>query len=298
MRHIGQLPGGQARIFSDFLVTQGIRNEVDRENDGSYAIWIRDEDQVHDAMQLLSRYVSNPDAPEYSRAAEEAEQTRLREQKDLQRFRQRVRSRKSVFPQMGGYGVGILTYALIVVSIVFAVLTKLGTDEESLRPFFITDPQYGGRSLPEVSSGQVWRLFTPMFLHFGPIHLVFNMMWLYQLGCMIEARRSTSNLLFVIVVTELCSSLAQFYVTGHSNFGGMSGVVYGLAGYVWIRGKYDRASGLFLDTPSLIILLAWMVLCYVTKWFGPVANTAHLVGLISGMLLGGVSAYLARRSAS
>ena len=76
----------------------------------------------------------------------------------------------------------------------------------------------------------------------------------------------------------------------------MSGVVYGLAGYVWMRGKYDRASGVGLDPQSVTILLVWLVVCY-TGVVGPVANTAHLVGLIVGMVWGRVSALWASRKA-
>ncbi|MBC8096585.1 MAG: rhomboid family intramembrane serine protease [Akkermansiaceae bacterium] len=294
MRHIGHLPGGQARIFSDFLFSRGIRNEVERESDGTFSIWVRDEDQVVSAQDLLTRFSTEPRGTEFQDASEVAEKARAAEKAELEAYKKRIHTRKSVFPNFGSYGVGPLTYALIIVCVIVAIYSKLGTDREVLRHLFITEPTFGdSRSLPEVWSGQVWRLFTPMFIHFGPIHLIFNLMWLYQLGCMIEARRSTWNFLAVVVITGLASNLAQYFVTGKSSFGGMSGVVYGLAGYVWIRGKFDRGSGLFLDPQSVIILLVWLVICY-TGIMGPVANTAHLVGLISGMLLGGGAVIFAR----
>src|SRR3954467_13379821 len=45
--------------------------------------------------------------------------------------------------------------------------------------------------LQSVRSGEVWRLVTPMLLHFGPLHLLGNMMWIYYLGTAIEVRRGT-----------------------------------------------------------------------------------------------------------
>jgi GlpG protein len=285
MRHIGHLPGGKARVFSDFLVSRGIRNEVERENDGSYSIWIHDEDQVAQAQGLLTRFAGDSNAAEFIQAGEAAEKVRASQKLEQEAYRRRIHTRKSVFPKMGGYGVGILTYALIVISVIMFVYTKFGTDQDACRPFLISDPELSQGGLPEVSAGQFWRLFTPIFLHFGPIHIIFNMMWLYQLGCMIEARRGSLQLLGIISFVALISNVAQFMVTRHAAFGGMSGVVYGLAGYVWIRGKIDRSSGLFLDRQSSIILLVWLVICYM-GWIPNVANTAHLAGLIAGLICG------------
>lgn len=300
MRHIGHLPAGSARVFSDFLVSRGIHNEVERESDGSFAVWVRDEDQVAPAQEFLQQFASNPNATEFSNASAAAEEARASQKKELEAYQRRVRTSAHLFPKIGGYGVGWLTYALIVISCLFAWHTRLGSDSDAFRRFLISDPMTALLSsgpLPEVRSGQVWRLFTPIFIHFGILHLVFNMMWLYQLGSMIEGRRSTGNLLAVVATTALLSNLAQFFVTGNPVFGGMSGVIYGLAGYVWIRGKYDPGSGLFLDRQSVTILLVWLVICY-TGLLGPVANTAHLSGLIVGMIWGGLSAVIARQNPS
>ena len=82
--------------------------------------------------------------------------------------------------------------------------------------------------------------------------------------------------------------------TGPGYVGGMSGVVYGLAGYVWMRGKYDRASGVYLDPQSIQWLLLWLVVCY-SGFVGRVANMAHLSGLVIGVVWGRVAAYFASR---
>jgi rhomboid protease GlpG len=293
MRSIGQLPDArQARVFHDFLVAQGIPNEVERETDGSWSVWIRDDDHLPTSQTWLARFMANPDGAEFSDAAAAAMKVRQAEAQSLEDYHKRIRTRRSLFPKLGGYGVGFLTYALIVACAAVAIYTKLGYDREALSHLFITDPEMltmRDRSLHEVAQGEVWRLFTPMFIHFGPIHFIFNMLWLYQLGSMIEGRQSTMRLLLVVVITALVSNLAQYYVTGRPTFGGMSGVVYGLMGYIWIRGKFDRESGLFLDTQTVIYLLVWLVVCF-TGMMGPVGNTAHLVGLLSGMSMGWISA--------
>jgi GlpG protein len=282
-------------MFGDFLVANGIRNQIEHDGGSSWTVWVMEEDSVADAQTWLEQFRGNPNAPEFRKAATEAAKVREAEAQDLAAYRKRVRTRQSLFPKFGGHGIGILTYVLIFACVVVAAYSKLGENMEVLRPLFIADPGGdAGKFLPEVFSGEVWRLFTPMFIHFGPVHLLFNMLWLFQLGCMIEARQSSFLLAALVAVTALLSNLAQFYFSHHPGFGGMSGVVYGLAGYVWIRGKYDRKSGLFLDSQSVTILLVWLVLCY-TGLVGSIANTAHLVGLITGVVWGRISAFFASR---
>ncbi len=297
MRQIGQLPDQmQANAFGDFLLAKGIRNELEREADGSWSIWIREEDQVAPAQTWLVTFRKNPNAPEFRAATTAAAKVREADAHDLAAYRQRIRTRRSIFPKFGGHGVGVLTYALTFACIVVAIYSNLGANLDFLRRLFICDPEgTPDKFLPEVLAGEVWRLLTPMFIHFGLPHVVFNLMWLYQLGCMIEARQSSRLLAALVAVIALCSNLAQFYYTHNPYFGGMSGVVYGLAGYVWMRGKYDRASGVGLDPQSVTILLVWLVVCY-TGVVGPVANTAHLVGLIVGVVWGRVSAFRASRT--
>lgn len=297
MRHIGTFASeAQARYFTDFLLSREIRSHIDQESDRSWSIWIRDEDQVEEAQSALARFQANPTAPEFQKAPEAAAKARKAEEEDLEKYRRRIRSSKSLFVKFGGYGIGLLTFSLMLVCAYVAIFSKLGHDDQWLRDWHITDPMDNtGRFLPEVSQGQFWRLFTPIFIHYGPLHLIFNMMWFYQLGSMIEARQNSLFLLVFIAVSAALSNVAQYYWNHHNpNFGGMSGVVYALAGYIWIRGKYNRASGLFLSKQNVTGLLIWLVVCF-TGIVGPVANAAHFVGLVVGMAWGGATAYLAMR---
>jgi rhomboid protease GlpG len=295
MRSIGQLPDAKrARVFHDFLVGQGISNEVEKESDGSWSVWIREDDQIPAAQSLLARFTANPDDAEFGNAAEEAMKVRQAEAKSLEDYRKRIRTRRSIFPKFGGYGIGFLTYALIVACAAMFVYSKFGNDHEMMRHFMISEIVTNDRSLPEIAHGEFWRLLTPMFLHFNPIHFIFNMLWLYQLGCMIEGRQSTLRLLLLVVITGLLSNVAQYYISGNPNGGGMSGVVYGLAGYVWVRGRLDRGSGLYLDTQSMIYLSIWLVVCF-TGWVGPIGNWAHLSGLLTGMGFGWITAQFRSR---
>jgi len=297
MRQIGSFPNeAQARFFTDYLLSRSIRSQLEAEADRSWSIWIQDEDQINEAQDALKRFQANPMAEEFQKAPEEAARARQKEAEDLAAYRKRVRSRRSLFVKFGGYGIGILTFLLMLVCLYVAIFSKLGKDDEWLRAWHISDPMnYGGGFLPEVRAGEFWRLFTPMFIHYGLIHLVFNMLWFYELGSMIEGRQSSLFLFFFIAVSAAASNLAQYDFSGHNpNFGGMSGVVYALAGYIWIRGKYNPSSGLFLDRRTVTYLIIWLVVCC-TGMVGPVANWAHAAGLAAGMVWGGAAAFVATR---
>src|SRR5205085_874741 len=133
-----------------------------------------------------------------------------------------------------------------------------------------------------IQHGEVWRLITPVFIHFGIAHILFNMLWLRDLGSMFEARLGSLYLFAFIVVVAAASNAGQYSVTHYPVFGGMSGVNYALIGYAWIRGRFDPGAGVHLDRQSLIWALIWFGACF-TGFLGPIANTAHGVGLILGM---------------
>jgi GlpG protein len=87
-----------------------------------------------------------------------------------------------------------------------------------------------------------------------------------------------------VFVIGIPSNLAQYMMAGPW-FGGMSGVVYGLFGYVWMKGKYSPHEGMALHPQTVFYMIAWFVLCF-TGWVGSIANSAHAVGLLMGMAFG------------
>src|SRR5439155_18692085 len=112
---------------------------------------------------------------------------------------------------------------LIMVSVTVFVLSTFGDDKRAIMSLFITDFSDGqvDWSLPDIRHGQLWRLFTPMFIHFTVLHILFNMMWLRDLGSMIEGRQSVWHLAVLVLVIAACSNAAQFYVNhGGPVFGG------------------------------------------------------------------------------
>lgn len=178
------------------------------------------------------------------------------------------------------------TLTLVGISVLVYLLMNTGNQEAVLRPLLISE--YYQPVLPEVFSGQIWRLITPMFLHFGIFHIVFNMVWVWQLGRIIEFKQGWLPLLVVVIVSGIASNLGQYFVSGPV-FGGMSGVVYALFGYVWIQGLTNPGFRIRLNPAIVYLMLGWFFICWtglLEKLLGlHVANTAHTAGLAAGLLL-------------
>jgi GlpG protein len=92
------------------------------------------------------------------------------------------------------------------------------------------------------------------------------------------------------------SNLAQYLGKGPL-FGGMSGVVYGLLGYVWMKGKNDPASGLFLHPQTVTMMLLWFFLGF-TPVLPNIANITHGAGLFLGCAWGYLSSLWVNRRRS
>jgi GlpG protein len=110
------------------------------------------------------------------------------------------------------------------------------------------------------------------------------MLCLKDLGTLIEARQSTGQMAALVLLIGVLSNIGQYFFGG-PGFGGMSGVIYGLFGYIWIRGKCDPTSGLFVDPRNVMMMIVWFFLC-LFQIIPHVANTAHAVGLVMGVVWG------------
>ncbi len=147
---------------------------------------------------------------------------------------------------------------------------------------FINNPQR--EFLANISQGEVWRLITPIFLHFSFLHILFNGMWIKDLGAVFESEKGSRSFIFFVLVVSAISNFTQYLVMG-PRFGGLSGLVYGLLGYLWVYGALHEKAKIKLPKKDVIIIVGWYFLC-LTGMIGPIANVAHGVGLGLGMIWG------------
>lgn len=176
-----------------------------------------------------------------------------------------------------------VTIALVTASIAVTAAVWLEGAGRVLPALLIGRP--GSAFLADLLAGEAWRLVTPIFVHFGALHLIFNMMWLWDLGGAIERLKGGVFLALFVAASGIASNLAQYTITQSPNFGGMSGVVYALLGYVWLQGRFNPAFGIALHRSTVAMMLAWYALCW-TGLLGPIANWAHTGGLLLGIAWG------------
>ncbi|REJ65282.1 MAG: rhomboid family intramembrane serine protease [Planctomycetota bacterium] len=303
----------QAQRFADYLLTQGIPSRVEEASGGgggsaktpTWAVWIIDEEHLETARSELADFRIDPAAAKYRGAAKPAENLRREEKKRVEQLNRNI---VDVRRRWQGRHVGPhpFTIGLIAVTVAITLAVWFGDKEKQLSywlNFAPLEPVATDRGLEvlladdafrTIASGEFWRLATPMFMHGGWLHLFFNMYMTYQLGGLVETRRGPWRFLLIVVATGIAANVTQ-YLWGQNfgpfrphvmNFLGMSGVVYGLFGYAWMKSRFDPSAGIFLPPNLVVWLLLWFGLCTFGFLGERIANGAHAGGLVAGMALG------------
>ncbi len=282
---------GDAQKIVDGLLVDGIEAQVRPE--GGTEVWVIDHDQLPAARTSMAQR-----ATEDARAlGKQANELRRASTKAADDHAERFVDIGTRWRGISAGGAGPLTIFLIAGSLVIALLGA--TADEGADPMWTLTIDHFSSTEPlaRIQAGQWWRLLTPMFLHFGLLHLGFNMMWVWSLGPQVEANHGSLVMAALVVVSEVAGNLGQYWASG-PGFGGMSGVVYALFGFVWMSARYDRRHRYAISERNTWLVMGWFVLC-ATGAVGPIANIGHAGGLVIGLLFG-LPAYLrhlrARRS--
>ena len=183
-----------------------------------------------------------------------------------------------------------VTFGLIAVNVIVFVIETLAGGSTSL-PVAL---RFGAMTVRDLQRGQWWRLFTSMFVHFGFVHLICNMMSLYYLGEVLEQSMGSSIMSgsqFVFIV-YICAGLLGNLLTwavqqGQRQYNvvsaGASGAICGLLGVDVAM----RMVPVLRDYMNVQGIIANVVLCLAPGMTNKSINMwAHLGGLIAGFLLG------------
>ncbi len=158
----------------------------------------------------------------------------------------------------------------------------------------------------KISQGEFWRFVTPIFLHGSILHVLFNMLWLWVLGKQVEQRVGVFRYLILTLILAVLTNTAQYVMSGPF-FLGYSGVIMGLAGFIWSREKVAPWEGYPLHKSMILFLVLFVLAMFflqivstglflfsVTSFNPNIANTAHIGGAILGALLGRLPFFAAR----
>jgi membrane associated rhomboid family serine protease len=184
--------------------------------------------------------------------------------------------------QFGGVPVSspVVTYVLIVLNVVMFALQMVvpGLQRELVL------------NSPAVADGEWYRLLTSAFLHYGPMHIVFNMWALYVIGPPLEAALGRLRFVALYFMSALGGSVVVYLLSSlGAQTAGASGAVFGLFGATFVVGKK-----LNMDTRWVIgLIVINLVITFVVpniSWQG------HLGGLVTGAVIAAAYAYAPRKN--
>lgn len=321
-----------ARKIVGYLKRKGIESDCDSTFDArtgaiNYQIWAHDEDRLDEAKNELANFKKNPSGLEY-----EFEQEMI--------F-QKEKTKETASP----FTVLIIAFCIFIYFFNFAQELEVQKSERQivitpvqkalffdlppqlddvqaitkiddlkvwpgLYPWIVAkiknEPIVTGPFFIKIRQGDVWRLASPAILHTNWLHILFNMLWAWTLSRMVEFRIGFFRIFILSLIIAIGANIAQ-YLMGGPFFLGYSGVVLGLAGFIWMRERIapwegypiSRSTFLFLVIYTLGMLLvqiaAFFIQIFTDIQFTPIiANTAHIVGAIIGMLLGKFSFFSQR----
>ncbi len=265
------------------------------ENHSVQELWIADERLVADVQAVITAWQQGvlPAADAQSEESDDLsrQNASLNESQGLHGSRS-----TSAFDQaLRGYPVTLLIIALGIIGYLIASLF-IQTGWLSVFTFQHFQPTLGGLLFEPVlqayQRGEFWRLLTPTFLHFSLLHIVFNGLWIWEFGRRLELYFSRKTYLLLFFGTAVGANLVQYLSASDVPFGGLSGVVYGYLGILFVARRIAPHPVLSVPSGIFVFMLLWLALGVfgVIDFFLPgsaaVGNGAHLGGLLFGLILG------------
>ncbi|TKF18788.1 rhomboid family intramembrane serine protease GlpG [Vibrio genomosp. F6] len=254
-----------AQSFIDYMATRQIEVQMMPEGSGQFALWLRDAQFQIEVESELNQFLQNPQQSKYQAASWDVAETR----KNVLHY-----PMPSMLAMIKAKA-GPFTLVIMLTCIVVFILQQVGFGQQIFSALHF--PAIEGQQW------QIWRWLSHAVLHFSVMHIAFNVLWWWQLGGDIEKKLGVFKLAQIFVISSALSGAGQYWIEG-ANFGGLSGVVYALVGYLWVFGTRAPHQGLSIPKPIVGFMLVWLVLGFVQP-FMAIANSAHLAGLLSGVVL-------------
>lgn len=174
-----------------------------------------------------------------------------------------------------------ITISLIVINVIVYLLMTIAGG--STNPNILLE--FGAKDNALIAAGQIWRLFTPMFLHIGFQHIVLNMVTLYFLGAQIEYIFGPVRFLIIYLVSGIGGNIASFAFNSALS-AGASTALFGLFGAYLALGESFR------DNPYIHAVAKQFLVLVILNLIGDLSGSIDLWGHIGGLVSGFLLAYL------
>ncbi len=175
----------------------------------------------------------------------------------------------------------LLTYILIIINLVVFIAIEWVGDTTNT----ITMIKYGAKFDPLIWGGDWWRLVSPIFLHYGIIHLGMNMLTLFFIGPMVERIYGRARFLIIYLIAGIAGVAASFAILS-SVSAGASGAIFGLFGALLYYGFIQKNQHIRIDISQLVGLI---IVNLAIGFSQPgIDNSAHIGGFIGGFLLANI----------
>lgn len=266
--------------FSQFLQSQGILHRINEES-GQQIIWVQEPSQAIFIREALDTWRFDDPVPGDRKLATQI----------------LLSTGRGIMKLGEAFMRAPVSLLLITACLIVAIVSELGTQPQRVSFLFYPALDHSGLTALLISINEITELlrsFAPMLLHFGELHLVFNMLWLWYFGRQLESTHPRWLYIALILICSFAGNTAQYLFTGYNNFGGMSGVVYGLVGYVWLIHIFMPKSGLLINSKMFLVFVVALVAMEIlaSSW---IASAAHIGGLIAGLLFAALVVFFYRQ---
>ena len=255
----------------------------------SFDMMGKNKKHIKDFMEVFEKVRSSTPKPEWTTSIED-----LRTQ-TVQTVTEEAKQAEEINKVMKLSGPNLYaTYAIIGINVIVFILMVIN-GAGVFNPNALVHIEWGSNYSPLTLSGDWWRLFTCIFIHFGIIHLAMNSYALYMAGVFLEPMLGKTKYIIAYLATGIFASLASLWWHSEGiNSAGASGAIFGLYGvflallFTNLIPKQMRSS--LLQSIGVFVVFN---LIYGTK--SGIDNAAHIGGLLSGLIIGFVFYPLLRK---
>ncbi|WP_435955648.1 rhomboid family intramembrane serine protease GlpG [Dryocola sp. BD626] len=262
-----------AQAFVDYMATQGVILTIQQHNQSD--VWLADDSQEARVRHELEQFLTNPGDARYLAASWAAGDTASGLRYQRYPFMATIQQKAGPFTLLMIAACVLVYLAMQVLGDRNVMVLLAWPYDDSLRYEF-------------------WRYFTHALMHFSLLHITFNLLWWWYLGGPLEKRLGSGKLITLTIISALLSGYVQAKFSGPL-FGGLSGSVYALMGYVWLRGERDPESGIYMQRGLMAFAVLWIVLGFFNILGLSIANAAHVTGLLVGLAMALVDTLHARK---